>query len=857
MRWCSSSARSAGSRRAAAARRRAGCRGSRALRASRRSALATGGDGFDNAGGAASTELDLGNTAGAVTATSAASGGGTFFNGLDADGALATNATRGTSEGDGHAVTVNGSASGGEASGAGDGGDAESASFGRALGDSTVNVSDNAIGGLGGSAEVGGHARSHAEGSSQGDASVSVFALARGGAGGQLGRGGSAEATATGSSLRGAVSVSARHMAGRSGTGADGADLAALDSVTGSTAGRLTLYQSASGGSSGEQVSGSPTPLRGGDARSELHATNPGGGDLDASVEAFGALGFGGRGGHAVALGTAEGAADVKLSGRALAGEGTAVGGDASIEPLFARSTGGGEVEVIAHVTSGTEAVLDNVIDGETTGVLRLTQRAEGRAGATTLLDRAASNEHLVLRSVAEGRQVAGDGALADALARSRNELGGADASSESRGGSSTGGASARGGEALARSFATALAELRDAEAHAQAAGGNAGTVSGAGALDGVAGGSATSEASALAEAVLAVAGSPEAGPADASARAIGGRGGVLDQAIDAAGRGGDAAATATASGGEQVFADAHAEGGSSGLLGGGAAGAGGDARAIATAAGVRDVSAHASAVGGAGAAGSQGSAFARAEASGKGGEVAAHAGLSDAAGFVPYVLAHTTASLKGDMRVGASMAAGALASDDEALGFLNAARFVSDAALDEALAGNTNVGAALEGAQALALLATGTNAAERSLTFESELTMNANVLAPSVGDDLLIGFLDPELGGIKKLEVVVSLGGQVVFEGRAKRGKPLLDDQVLVLTPAAGQFLVIAFEIKAGKSTESGALDLVIATRGAAALAAAPAVLPEPRGLALVAAALLVAARAIARRGASRSSAS
>jgi hypothetical protein len=778
----------------------------------------------------AQSELDVTNTAGSVVANAQAIGG------------EETNVSaRATSAGDGHDVTLGGSTNSygafGRAASAGlAAGDATSISEGIALGDSKVSVTDLAIGGdsLSIAFPEAGLASSHAEGSNQGASQVNVSAYARGGEGVQ---GAGATATASGSSQSGSVSVSASQVGGRS-IGGDGVDLAVVDAVTGSTAGHLALRQSTSAGNA--ETGFGVTAVRGGDARSELNATNPGGGSLAATVEAFGGRGSGERGGHAVVLGSAEGAADVSLLGHAVAGESPTPGAEASIESLFARSTGGGEVGVTGRVTSGGSVLLDDVVDGETTGVLRLTQHAEARGGATSLLDREESNEHLALRSIAEAGQVSGDGALADAFSRSRNLVGGADAFSDAQGGSSTGanGGSARGGEALARTSAHALSELRDADAWSEASGGNAGTSTGAGGLDGVAGGSATAEATALAEAVLGVAGSADRGPAEARARATGGRGGVLDEVVDAAGRGGDASATSSATGGDQVFAEASAEGGRSGLLAGIASGAGGDARAIATALGERDVFASASAVGGAGAPGSEGSALARAAASGKGGEVAAIAALSAAAGFPAPVVARADATLKGDVNLGATMATGALLSDDEALGFLDAARHVSDGALADALAGNANVAAALDGAEVLALLATGANATDGKLSFTSELTMSASFLAPSAGDELLIGFLDPDLGGIKKLEVVVSLGDQVVFEGRAKQGKPMLDDVVLTLDLASGQSLAVSFAIKAGKSTETGALDLVIATRGASplALAAAPAAVPEPRTLALLA---------------------
>jgi hypothetical protein len=116
----------------------------------------------------------------------------------------------------------------------------------------------------------------------------------------------------------------------------------------------------------------------------------------------------------------------------------------------------------------------------------------------------------------------------------------------------------------------------------------------------------------------------------------------------------------------------------------------------------------------------------------------------------------------------------------------------------------------------------------------------------------------------MKKLRVTVSLGDEVVFKGKPKR----FDDQLVVIDAAPGLPLEIAVSFRVSRARQDASFDFLIARSGPAALMAdaldptaarglahaeptwfGVASVPEPRGLALLAAAALaLAARRRAR---------
>jgi hypothetical protein len=175
-----------------------------------------------------------------------------------------------------------------------------------------------------------------------------------------------------------------------------------LDAVRGGTSGALRLTQrTVAGAGSGGGL--------GGAARSELTSVKEGAGALAQVVEAQGGAGSVGGSAHAAASGRTEGAGAVSVRATAVGGSGTPIpfgasdpagsGGVASLGVVSGVSTGGGDVEVTGEVTGGAggnrssgsgdggdgaSALLENSVDGETTGSLTLVQRARGGAGGST-----------------------------------------------------------------------------------------------------------------------------------------------------------------------------------------------------------------------------------------------------------------------------------------------------------------------------------------------------------------------------------------------------------------------------------------------------------------------------------------
>lgn len=396
------------------------------------SVIAEGGDAEDlrifvaPAGGSALSRADGHNDAGEVAVEYRATGG----NGSDSNrlgraagtGGAATSVARASSSGDGNDVLIGlglGSMSeggrGGTAGsatgvlGGGDGGRAETDVEGVAQGDSRVSVEANAIGGRGGSRSTfaagdprggeGGVAEAHARGSNAGARSVTVVASAEGGIGGAHsartngGDGGQAIATAHGESSGGGnVTATARVVGGIGIDGGSSVEGRLVDAVSGSTTGVLRLIQEAVGGA------GSSTGAAG-SAVSSLDWLDDDGGRLE--LESIATGGRQGTPGSATASVTGTGHDDVFVTARATGGSGSvfaADGGGALLGPVSGTSLGGGLVVVEGEAIggrgiqadtrpagqragAGADVVLDNAVDGQTTGTLRLIQRAIAGAG--------------------------------------------------------------------------------------------------------------------------------------------------------------------------------------------------------------------------------------------------------------------------------------------------------------------------------------------------------------------------------------------------------------------------------------------------------------------------------------------
>ena len=363
-------------------------------------------------GGVARAHTGLKGASGDLTGTAFAIGGeaGEGPDG-DGNGGDAYAYTEVIGEGAGHALKIGSDDD--EVSGAvgglgGDslGGNAESESWARALGDGSVHVIDRATGGDGAD---GGSASSTAYGSNAGSAAVVVEATATGGDG-LTGLGGGAHVTAEGVSVDGDVTVRATQQVGRSGIDADGVATAGRstelrDAVHGSTAGLLTLEQTAIGG----------VGLGGGDATSRLRASNRGGGNISLRSEARGGDSLGNisnmSGGHAEihAFGRSH-AGDVRVEGVTVGGRGGRASATAEV-----RFVSGGD---------GASVALDNAVDGSTRGALELVQIAiAGGAGesqdgaapqagrASSVLRKTAFSRELTLRAEAQGGSAGGGAA--------------------------------------------------------------------------------------------------------------------------------------------------------------------------------------------------------------------------------------------------------------------------------------------------------------------------------------------------------------------------------------------------------------------------------------------------------------
>lgn len=361
-------------------------------------------------------------------------------------GGSATSNIQATSSGDGNTVSVGltdsstvGGTGGGDRSffGAtlgGVGGAALSDVVGTAEGDSNVDIRSSAIGGVGGEGSresdggrggLGGFAESRAVGRNAGSSSVNVLAVAKGGIGGGTrsigntlgGDGGLATASARGESTGGGnVTVTARATGGAGDEGGTSADVVLTDSVSGSTTGLLRLIQEANGGSA--------FGVDGGSAVSTIRAVDEDGGTLE--IESIARAGDGVVAGSARASATGTGQDDVHITARARGGSGI-FAGEVAVESVFGESLGGGSVSVVAEATGGhgffgtgseapgagrgADVLVDNAVDGRTSGLLQLTQSATGgdagAAGTSGVLKSAGTAMSRLDRVASAGEVVA------------------------------------------------------------------------------------------------------------------------------------------------------------------------------------------------------------------------------------------------------------------------------------------------------------------------------------------------------------------------------------------------------------------------------------------------------------------
>jgi autotransporter-associated beta strand protein len=512
-------------------------------------------------------------------------------------------------------------ATGGDSWGAnsGDAGSASSASSATANGNSQAIASASAVGGVGGrvfsdvgNGGRGGDASAIASASNSGTSSVSVTAIARGGTGGYTsglgsfgGSGGAALAMASGSSSGGGdVTVQASQYGGAGGMGirpanpGAGANSFMSNAVSGSTTGTLTLSQQAVAGNGGVAQRSGGTGTLGdgavaGNAGSSLVVSDGSAMRLIGLSSAV--AGNSGAGNNVVNAGSAMASIDLTgigaVSATASASAGNAGlssgatsgnGGMASLGVVRGVSTGGGDVSVTGiasggsggdnstfSVTSGLGASISlvDVVDGDTSGSITLTQTANaGAAGttrnvaapsggsATSSLSRTKSSASLTLVSSATAAHgssqnssfptstvYGANGGAASATANAINLGGSARADATATAGA--GGTSAEvlyagtGGAAVSVAMATAHGDGHSASAFGSATGGNGGgfwsKIVGS---TPAAGGNATSSSTATALGN---------GPAIAHDVAIGGRGATTDVTPPAAG--GNASSTAFA----------------------------------------------------------------------------------------------------------------------------------------------------------------------------------------------------------------------------------------------------------------------------------------------------------------------
>lgn len=452
----------------------------------------------------------------------------------------------------------------------GGGGNATATSRTTTTSDGKIAALAGANGGAGGSGfgvspvpGAGGNADARASAEGFGSGSVRALAGAHGGDAGDEGSGGVggvAHAEASGISHGGGdVMVGASQFAGGSGFNAGpgtAQDSVMVDAVSGATSGLLTLEQDAVGG---------PTRVgKGGNAVSLLHAGNPFGGRIQATVSALGGSYYhltGANGGDALAGGTVTDVAgsdvSIEVDATGADSEGAqSVGGSASLQPVFATSAGGAATAKARAQggagATGADESLSEIVGAQTSGAITLEQAAVAGAGsdgaggaatggkASSVLHVSTSSASISALVDAEG----GDGSLAsgtgDATVEVTNAGGSATAKGFARGGSNGGFPSAvAGSTANASSQASSFGDGHAVEADSTAFGGG-GSGNASGNLGGVgADAHATSVGVANGDAPVTVSSQAEGGTGGASQS-----GNALIRAV-----GGNAYASSTASG--------------------------------------------------------------------------------------------------------------------------------------------------------------------------------------------------------------------------------------------------------------------------------------------------------------------
>jgi hypothetical protein len=388
----------------------------------RGSAIAEGGssrrvgNSSDTGGDAnATVNGELSGTGGqSATFTATAEGGASFDSGVAGAATAEANGTANNGS-----LSVSATATGGRSFGEGDlrqAGDATATASGLHTGSGTLSVSAKAISG-----DLNGF---------RDDFSTDI-------------RPGAATATATGTATGGAnVSVSA--VAEAQGP------IEMRDAVSGSTSGLLTLTQTVTAENYGVQALNT-------DVVTSLTATNPGGGDISATVTARGGDSVGMdptqyRGGNAlIETVHATGAQNVTVSARATPGDGVSKSGDpstshgrggvAGIGSAFGRSTGGGSVEVTAHLRGANDSNLEtasvelvDVVDGETTGDLTLNQTARAGDVGSRISSRGDAKSDLTVSRSASSLTVMSEalGGNTEAVAHATNDAGSVDVTTRS-----------------------------------------------------------------------------------------------------------------------------------------------------------------------------------------------------------------------------------------------------------------------------------------------------------------------------------------------------------------------------------------------------------------------------------------